>query len=365
MKTYHTWRIFLLFALLGGIFTSCVTMQDDVYIDSVSASTEISSFEKRFSQLDAQYYASDDARKDKALQKETERLVSDIEESLADVSLQKAIVARLYAIAGCLSCDMGSRGQAKKYYEASLAAFKGDPRTLILAHRLGIEENLSEKKKLFSDKSLLVLEEALTRYADMEYDRAAAAFDEAFLSLEAFYRDSYKDLRDTSWSLRNSDPASRNAALLAQKRLTVMQMLLITNQNPDLLFNYTVGKPVSDKELYTKIAGSGLLSPVSRPLDADNAVSKDTTVTRLVAARFLWNLYNQRRNTVWNVTKYSELYKNKKRSPIPDVKLDSPDFDAALGCVEEEIMHLEDGIDFGAEHEVSGIEFTESVGKLK
>ena len=65
------------------------------------------------------------------------------------------------------------------------------------------------------------------------------------------------------------------------------------------------------------------------------------------------------------VTKYSEAYKNKKRSPIPDVKLNSPDFDAALGCVENEIMNLEDGIEFGAGKEVSGVEFEESVKKIK
>ena len=72
-----------------------------------------------------------------------------------------------------------------------------------------------------------------------------------------------------------------------------------------------------------------------------------------------------RRYSPNEITKYSERYKNKKRSPVPDVKLDSPDFDAVLGCVENEIMHLEDGIEFGSEKEVSGIQFDESLKKIE
>ena len=350
------------------IFASCASMQDDVYIDSVSSSAEISAFEARFASLDAQFYEGIDSSKAKEWQKNNEKLISDIEATLKDASLKKAIVARLYAIAGCAAYDGGSKGLAKKYQEASQESFKGDARTLILANRLGLESNFSEKMQLFSDKSLLTLEVALMSYAKQNYATALAAFDEAFLSLDSFYRASYVSLRDTSWNLRSlsNDQNSRSVELLALKNLTVMQMLLVTNLEPELLYNYTAGKQVSDKELYNKVAGSGLLNPVSQPLDADNALSKNTTVTRLIAARFLWNLYNQRKNTPQNLEKYSVAYKGRKtRSPVGDVKTNSPDFDAVLGCVENEIMHLEDGIDFGAEKEVSGIEFNECVRKIK
>ena len=238
---------------------------------------------------------------------------------------------------------MGKKSLAKKHYESSVEAFKGDARALILARRLGIEKNFDEKTKQFSDKSLLILEKALVHYSGCNYEKALASFDEAFLSLEPFYRQSYGKLRDKSWQLRS---VSGEKGLVSLEKLSVLQMILLTNQNPDLLYTYTAGKELSEKDLYKKIAGSGLLNPVSQPLDAENAVTKETTVSRLIAARFLWNLYNQRRNTPQLVTKYSEAYKNKKRSPIPDVKLNSPDFDAALGCVENEIMNLEDGIEF-------------------
>ena len=356
-------RVFFwgLACLIFSLF-SCATMQDDMALDSISGNAEISAFEMRFSEIDSAYFEADEALKDKNLVRKAEVLLSELEKTSENPALKKAFLARVYALSGCLAFDMGKKSLAKKHYESSVEAFKGDARALILARRLGIEKNFDEKTKQFSDKSLLILEKALVHYSGCNYEKALASFDEAFLSLEPFYRQSYGKLRDKSWQLRS---VSGEKGLVSLEKLSVLQMILLTNQNPDLLYTYTAGKELSEKDLYKKIAGSGLLNPVSQPLDAENAVTKETSVTRLIAARFLWNLYNQRRNTPQLVTKYSEAYKNKKRSPILDVKLDSPDFDAVLGCVENEIMHLEDGIEFGAEKEVSGIEFNESLGKIK
>ena len=353
--------LFILFS-----FVSCVSMQEDVYSGDFSESSEIMNFEKHFSEIDAKFFESD-LGENKDMQKKADKLVSDIDQALKDVTLKKAFAARLNALAGLASFDLGRRGRAKKYFEEAESSFKGDARSLVLSSRLGIEKNLLQKVKLYSDKSIIVLELALRHYSAQEYSDAAAKFDEAFLSLEPFYRESYKDLRDTSWSLRNlkKNGELRNSELLELQNLTVMQMLLLANRYPEMLYNYTSGKDVSDKELFNKIAGSGLLNPVSKPLDSDNAVTKNSAVTRLIAARFFWNLYNQRKNTPNELTKYSEAYKNKKRSPVLDVRLDSPDFDAVLGCVESEIMHLEDGIEFGAEKEVSGMEFDESIRRMK
>ena len=350
------------FLFLAVLLASCATMQEDVYVENLSENSELSVFEMRFIEIDSAYFDSDEKLDDKRLSKNAEILLSDMEKLAENPALKKAFLARLYALCGTLAFDMDKKSLAKKYYEASVEAFKGDARALILARRLGIEKNFFEKTKQFSDKSLLVLESALFYYSNCNYAKAVASFDEAFLSLESFYRQYYGSLRDKSWNLRS---VSDKKELVSLEKLSVLQMILLANKNPDLLYTYTAGKELSEKDLYKKIAGSGLLNPASKPLDAENAVTKETTVSRLIAARFLWNLYNQRKNTPQNVTKYSQAYKNKKRSPILDVKLDSPDFDAALGCVENEIMNLEDGIEFGAGNEVSGVEFEESVGKIK
>lgn len=367
MNKLKIWKLFNLTFILTAVFSlfSCVTMQDDVYVDNFSNNSEVADFEKRFSELDAVFYDTN-IEDSSSFQQKLEAFITEIDYVLKDFSLKKAVVARLYALEGLAYFESGNKSQAKKFYELSIDAFKGDARSFILAYRLSLEKNLEEKLNSFSDKSLLVLETALTKFSEQDYASAVAKFDEAFLSLDTFYREAYGELRNTSWALKNlpKDADSRNISLLSSKNLTVMQMLLLANQKPDLLYNHTVGKKLSDKELYAKIAGSGLLNPVSQPLSEENALSKNSTVTRLIAARFLWNLYNEQKNTQNQATKYSKAFANKKRSPIPDVRLDSPDFDAALGCVENEIMHLEDGIDFGSEKEVSGLEFDESVNRL-
>lgn len=343
---------------------SCASMQDDIYIDSVSGSAEVLVYEERFAEIDAFYFSHDEAIKDKSVEQKSEVLLKELELALSNRGLKNAVVARLYAIAGCLAFDLGNKSLAKSYHDSSFAAFKGDARSLILARRLGIEKKFDDKIKLFSDKSILLLEKALDYYSDCEYAKALANFDEAFLSLQPFYRHYYGPLREKSWNLR--DASGETAKLLSMEQITVLQMIKITNLNPELLFNYTVGKNLSEKELYNKIAGSGLLNPASQGINVENVVSKETLVTKQIAARFLWNLYNQRKNTPQNLVKYSSQFKERRlRSPVGDVKIDSPDFDAVLGCVENEIMHLEDGIDFGAEKEVSGAEFDESVRKIK
>ena len=84
-------------------------------------------------------------------------------------------------------------------------------------------------------------------------------------------------------------------------------------------------------------------------------------MTRYHSARFLWNLYGATKNQ-FDSRKYSDKL---KKSPVRDLDLDSPDFDAVLGCVEEELMSLEDGRSFGGEKPVSAVEFDRYMEKLK
>ena len=339
-------------------------MQDDILIDGFSSNPEIAAFEHTFSQIDA--YNFEFEKLDSKMNSKNDTLIKEVEYALTDISLQKAASARLYALLGSAYLIKGNKSQAKNCLESSEKAFKGDARALILSSRLGIEKNLKEKSKAYSDKSLLLLEEALICYENTDYTKSVACFDEAFLSLDSSYRGAYENLRNISWKLRGTSANSSVAALLALKEISVMQMLQITNEDSQLLYNYTLGKDLSNNELYKKIAGAGLLNPVSQELSAENALSKTTIVNKLTAARFLWNLYNHKKNTVQLLTKYSDYYKNqKRRSPVLDVKAGNPDFDATLGCVENEILQLEDGLNFEGEKLVSGAEFGEALNKIK
>ena len=100
-------------------------------------------------------------------------------------------------------------------------------------------------------------------------------------------------------------------------------------------------------------------------INSKNKISRTEKLNRLLCARFLWNLYNGNKNTKNDLSKYSVMFANTKETPVPDVEIDSPDFDAVLGCIELEFMNLTDGINFEGEKKVSGIEFSESLKKLK
>ena len=77
------------------------------------------------------------------------------------------------------------------------------------------------------------------------------------------------------------------------------------------------------------------------------------------------SIINTGKNSKQDLSKFSVMFAGMKDSPVPDVELDSPDFDAVLGCIELEFMNLTDGINFEGEKKVSGIEFSESLKKMK
>ena len=78
----------------------------------------------------------------------------------------------------------------------------------------------------------------------------------------------------------------------------------------------------------------------------------------------MWNLYLDRRGMSGQVI-YAEQFIAAGFSPIKDLPLDSPDFDAVLGCVEKELMELVDGENFYPEEPIEPVEFSTSLKKIK
>ena len=62
------------------------------------------------------------------------------------------------------------------------------------------------------------------------------------------------------------------------------------------------------------------------------------------------------------LTRYRQRY---SFSPVPDVAVEEPWFDAVLGVVEREIMDLPDGINFQPDGEVSGLEYLSILQRLQ
>ena len=113
------------------------------------------------------------------------------------------------------------------------------------------------------------------------------------------------------------------------------------------------------------MAQAGDLTTCQSVYKNQGPLSKDATVTKTVCARFLWNLWNKKKNTQDQLNKYSAMFVDASmQSPVPDVSRDSADFDAVLGVVENDLMHLEDGINFAGDKTVSAVEFIELLQKF-
>ena len=352
-------KIFAL-VLLPLLF-SCTSLQQDVNIEQVSYSAEVLSFEERFAFIDADsFLPATDSEAEKENRERVEKFVSDIDKALEDNSVQKASRARLFALAGKAYLVSGSKSKASAMYEKSVSEYKGDTQGVILAHRLGLlsTSNIEEKVNEVSERNLLVLERAINLFQQKRYADSVAKFDESFLSLAEFYQAAYGKIRNLSWNFRNIDADSDSAELLSLPEITVSQMLSIAKGKSDFLYNLAGGKKMSDREFYYKVSSTGLLDSVSAE---SPRVESDEKASKYLSARFLWNLYNARKKSA-NPKKYSEKF---KKSPVMDLQLDSPDFDAVLGCVEGEFMSLEDGRNFYGEKTVSGTEFDSYVEKME
>lgn len=350
---------------------SCTSLQQDVMISSVdSENFELfAEIESSVATLDASFCLGEKISSQKKLEDETEK---QIDIFLLESGYSKEAQSRLWALKGILKFIEGKKVEATKCFEVSKNLYKGEVFTTILGSRLGLINLNDDEKIKIADKKILLLEKAISNFKNKNYVEAVANFDEAFISLPGYYQYAFSKVRNRAWELRNinSETENTNTNLLQVSEITVGQMLMIAQSNSNLLTNYNDGKILSENELYKKILSSGLLNPANEfmqdeNVNSKNKISRTEKLNRLICARFLWNLYNGNKNSKQDLTKYSAMFAGMNDSPIPDVEIDSPDFDAVLGCIELEFMNLTDGINFEGEKKVSGIEFSESLKKMK
>ena len=254
-------------ALLAG----CTTLQQDINIEQHSYSEEVLSFEAVLAQLDADALVSGAADSVAAAQ-----FVQDIDGAIADPAVQKASLARLYALRGRGYLLLGKTGKARDSYEESVKAYKGDSQSLVLGARLGILSLGADSASsgAAAERALIVLEEAVTLYRGRQFTGAVAKFDEAFLSLEPFYRESYAKVRDAAWGFRSLSDAENQGDVMFRNEITVAEMVAIARENSDLLYNYTAGKQLGQHDLFVKISRSGLLDAASGAPSAENALGE-------------------------------------------------------------------------------------------
>lgn len=358
-------RLLIINIIALFLLSSCMTLQRDKYVspDEIVDDGFSLEMQSRLAVVDAAAFSGEDAKLTASVRT---YIISEIEKRLAVLELEKQVAARLYALAGRTYLLSGNKEKAQKYYEEANKRNAGDSEAIVLAHRLGIQNRFENALAAHEDDGILVLESALDAYASGQYADAAARFDTAFLLLESFYRAAYSLLRDKAWNLK--DTVSSDVALsklLTLDSLTVLQMLEITQHATQLFDVYTGGKKYKGMRLFAMARDAELLKSISGM--QNNAVLPDSVATRILCARFLWNMRIVATGDTLGAAKYSTRYRTRTSvaSPVPDVSIESEDFDAVLGVVENELMSLKDGRNFNPQGSVSGAEFNKSIRRIK
>ena len=234
---------------------SCRTLQKDIVMstDSQVQSEEVERVEEKLSFIDAADIMDISDRNE--LLRECDDLIKDIDGKLKAVEMNKAMASRLYAQKGRLLLIKGKKSDAKKNYNLSLEASKGDSQTLILGSRLGLIKDISDEDLVSgsNQNGLLILESALNYFRDGKFAKSAAKFDEAFLLLPDFYAKSYAKLRDTALASKDHDFSSQSKEtvnLLKRPVLTAGQIKKIVKTIDSMVMSSEDDSFVDNKIVY-------------------------------------------------------------------------------------------------------------------
>ncbi len=355
------WSIILVGGVLVLMMASCASTPEDMMISTVAADEVqvVQEVAQQLAYLDGNHIL---GNTDVVA---ATKLLELLQDNLKDPSLPAASRSQLLAFRGRVNLILGDKKAAKADYEEALSLSQNELQAEILGVRLGLISDIGNLVIGRHQQPYVLLEKALANYKQENYLEAVAQFDEAFISLDESYREAYGQLRENAWLLRgiSTSDDQEYRELMKQDKITLTQMINLIQGQGDLLYKYTGAKKLEATQVLRQLKTQGLFYSINSWTDVGQ-LSKDTILTRSLAARFLWNLYNDRRGTLGNAPKYSHQFVG-GTSPILDVPLDSPDFDAILGSIEKEFMDLPDGMNFYPEQPMSGVDFSESIKKIR
>lgn len=355
------WSIILVGGVLVLMMASCASTPEDMMISTVAADEVqvVQEVAQQLAYLDGNHIL---GNTDVVA---ATKLLELLQDNLKDPSLPAASRSQLLAFRGRVHLILGDKKAAKADYEEALSLSQNELQVEILGVRLGLISDIGNLVIGRHQQPFVLLEKALANYKQENYLEAVAQFDEAFISLDESYREAYGQLRENAWLLRgiSTSDDQEYRELMKQDKITLTQMINLIQGQGDLLYKYTGAKKLEATQVLRQLKTQGLFYSINSWTDVGQ-LSKDTILTRSLAARFLWNLYNDRRGTLGHAPKYSHQFVG-GTSPILDVPLDSPDFDAILGSIEKEFMDLPDGMNFYPEQPMSGVDFSESIKKIR
>ncbi|WP_027727568.1 hypothetical protein [Treponema sp. C6A8] len=366
--------------LISFLCVSCATLQNDIFIsteDNAYIYSSIEYYETSFIKTDCSYQLDSASTMGKV-----NSLLSEITEYIASSKLaEPVIIARLTAIKGLLLEMSGNKSESNTCYRKAKTLQATDRYVLLLKVRL----EKDDKAKLEACKGILdidaknpviLLEAAKILIRTSSYKNAVAKMDEASLLFDnenlEIYNEVYKPLRDYAWNMYSI--SNGKTKIISQENLstplTVKSMVELGFDNSTLFDNYkssakqNIEKKIqvlTDEKYFNSPSDyNGLLSSSKEILESQN-------ISRRFCARFLWNTFVKRQGKPKLLTKYSDRYKASGRamSPVADVSVYNPDFDAILGVVENEIMELPDGKNFYPDDIVSKLDYLKWIKKIE
>jgi hypothetical protein len=275
--------------------------------------------------------------------------------------LNETYRARLAALAGDLALLAGDRATAQSFLADAEAASGDEERVYLLRSRLARKEPDAEAALASgiakaASSSLLKAELGALRARQGRYREAVAALDEALPRLSEAERALYAPSRDLALSLKDAEGASQGAAAYAATDpVSLLGLAVIAQEGTGLLDYLTGAKAWAPGPLFARLSGAGLFGP--------GQVKSSDPATRARAAFFLWSLVAAREEDKSILSAYSRRYASGTLGPVPDAPPGSWFFDAALGCVEREILSLPDGIHFRPDDAISGADALKAARK--
>ena len=369
VKSFSTFLLISTATALISFSTACTsTLQEDIFDSSETSSQVLSAvtdYEASFIKYDSEYISGI-----KSSPAELSQFHASVEAQLS-LSREPAVLSQLQSLNGLVYLMENKTKKAQECYNEAKKQQQNNTYILLLNSRLQKtpEESLQvleQSIKIDSENQTLILEKGKLLYSLNEYDKAIAAIDEALMISDSTnnpqYREYYSNFRSQVWQLYNSQIAtvktSKDVNLAAN--LTKDSMLVLTTENSSLLKDFTAGTKMSTSELTKKLTAYGTFSSALDPNNANHTadqILKSSAITRVMAARFLWNLYVEKKSKPELKTRYSTRYQKIGKSPIEDIDVSDEDFDAVMGTVENEIMELPDGKSFFPQNVMSNLEF--------
>ena len=370
----HTFYLLTAAIAIMTLAASCASLQKDLLATSAGeeAAADIDSLEREIVPLDV----SPDSE---SIANARARVHSLEHKGIKDAAFE----ARLAAWSGRLSLIEGKRGEAERLAARSRELLPGDVPGMVLSVRLerdGAKRLGAIERSLTVEPSsgALLVEKAQTLVDLRRYREAVAAFDAAFPLLPGYYEVTWGATRERAWTLRDLDPtvSDRQRDLVAKVSISWHDAVEIAQGSGGLPKGIDAKESRGNDKLFTMLVAKSFIPRMSDysqsvSLLGSNAkprpLAPADTLDRAGAAWFLWHLFADRRGDPRLLTRYAERYRSHAglSSPVPDVALDAPFFDSALGVVEREIMALPDGVNFRPALPVSGAEFLGMIERCK